>query len=403
VKKAVILLVLLLLAGAGGLVAWRLGWFSPGANSGAAGNPAGDGNNGSSHLDDHDVHALGRLEPAGGIITIGALVGDQVEDLKVTEGQRVNLGDEIAILASRTLRELEHQAVEAQIDEAKDRLDAEAAAAEAKIRLAKLNLNKAQSSQAEIAAQEKQVALAESNLELAKKDLARMEGLSAALISKQEQERQRLLVRKAEAELAAASAALESLVETSQFGVEGAQAELDAAEAAKTQVLKSIAVASLKKKSQMAELQAEQSVITAPAGGTVLRIFTREGEIISNKPILQMANLDELICVAEVYEGDLPRIRVNQKVEVRSQAFPGSQAVLGEVGRIGGMISTPELRSLDPFAPTDRHVVEVEIRFDKGAVPESARLANLQVEVTIKTNLGAGANENSSGVAQSRP
>jgi HlyD family secretion protein len=385
VKKAVILLVGLLVALGAGAAAWKRGWFTLGeGNRTTSSNADGSaGDNGFPQSIDRDVHALGRLEPAGGILTIGAVVGDRVESLKVREGEDIDQGDTIAILASNVLRDLEHQAVEAQISEANGRLQAEEAAAEARIRLAELNLKKAQSSDAEIAAQEKQVALAQSNLELSRKDLGRMEGLSAALVSRQELERQRLLVSKAEAELLAAQAALDSLKESSQFAVEGAEAELAAAKAAKDQVLQSIALESLKKKAEIAKTQAEQSVIKAPSDGTVLRIFTREGEIISNKPILQMADLTDMICVAEVYEGDLPRIRAGDTAEVRSEAFPGGKTVTGTVSRVGGMISTPELRSLDPFAPTDRHVVEVEIRFPAKAIPETARLANLQVEVTI--------------------
>jgi HlyD family secretion protein len=330
-------------------------------------------------------------------------VGDRIALLKVQEGQLISKGETIAELASRTLRLLEHQAAVAQIKEAKDRVEAEVAAADARIDIAKLNLKKAQSTQAELAAQEKQVTLAESNLELAKKDLTRMEGLPTPLISKQELERQRLLVQKAEAEWAAASAALESLQESSQFAEEGAQAELNAAEAAKRQVENSIAVASLEIKGELAQKQLDETLITAPSDGTVLRVFTREGEIISNKPILQMADLADLVCVAEVYEGDLPNVRVGQPAEVASQAFPDGGKIRGQVSRIGGMISTPELRSLDPFASTDRHVVEVEIRFAREAIPKEARLVNLQVDVTILSTSDEGADEDSPGVAQSRP
>jgi hypothetical protein len=67
------------------------------------------------------------------------------------------------------------------------------------------------------------------------------------------------------------------------------------------------------------------------------------------------------------------------------------------------MIATPELRSLDPFAPTDRHVVEVEIAFEPGMIPDAARLTNLQVDVTIDASDDSSRNENSAGVAQSRP
>jgi multidrug efflux pump subunit AcrA (membrane-fusion protein) len=278
VKKAVILLILLLLAAAGGLAAWQGGWLSrgPGAPGAVAKKQDGKAESaGSPASSGREVHALGHLEPAGGILTVGALVGDRIQELKVREGAPIQRGETIAILASRALRRLEYQAIRAQIEEAQGRLQAESAAANARIRIAELNLKKAQSSQAEITVQERQVALAEANLELNRTKLTRMENLSAALVSRQELEQQRLLVKKAEAELAAASATLESLRETSQFAEEGAQAELEAAQAAKQQVLNSIAVASLEKQAEAAKKQFQQTIITAPADGTVLRIFTR--------------------------------------------------------------------------------------------------------------------------------
>jgi HlyD family secretion protein len=298
------------------------------------------------------------------------------------------------------------EAFDAQIAEAKARRDAEEAAADARIRIAELNLKKSQSRQAELAAQDKQVSLAETNLAVAQKDLQRLEGLSSALVSKQELERQRLLVQKAEAELAAATAARDTAVESGQFAEEAAQAELDAARAGKTQVTSVVPVASLEKQRDIARLQAQQTVITAPAAGTVLEIFTHEGEILANKPILQMADLAHLGCVAEVYEGDLPRVEAGQAAVVTGRGFPArfrKEGIRGVVSRIGGMTSMPELRAIDPFAPTDRHVVEVFITFPEGAIPAAAQLANLQVDVTILTSVGESNDENSPGVAQSRP
>lgn len=409
-KASIVVVVALAVLIAGGLALWRWdgsalgpGWWSSTPPHDYTDDARGATSTDYEGSEPYQIQALGRLEPVRGILTIVGVVGDRIDELKVKEGDELTKGDLIAVLASRPLRQIEQRSLEIQIAETEARREAEATAADARIRIAEINLEKAKSSQSELDAQTKQVALAESNLELAKKDVQRLEGLSAALVSRQELERQRLLAKKAEAELAAAQAALDTARETSRFAEQAAQAELDAAQAAKQQVINSIPVGSLKKKLELAERQTAETLITAPMAGTVLRIFTREGEIITSQPILQMADLRRLVCIAEVYEGNLSRIRVGQPAIVTSEAFPpGRKRIRGRVTRIGGMVASPELRAIDPSAPLDRHVVEVIVEFEEGAIPPTAQLANLQVDVTIQAS-DEGNHENSAGVAQSRP
>ncbi len=405
-KKVAIIIALLALL-AGGIAAWRWDWpilaVGPWRGDIQDSSDTLEESPDATNLEGYEVQALGRLEPAHGILAIAGVVGDRIEELKVKEGDELTAGAPIAVLASRPLRQIEKQLLELQIAEAEARRAAEVAAAEARIRIAEINLRKAQSSQTELDALTKQVALAEANLELAKKDLQRLERLSAALVSRQELEQQRLVVRKAEAELAAAQAALENGRHTSLYAEEAARAELEAAQAAKQQVISSIPIDSLKKKLELAERQAAETLVRAPAAGAVLRVFTREGEIIANKPILQMADLSRMVCIAEVYEGNLSRIQVGQAAIVSSEAFPaGRKRIRGRVARIGGMVTSPELRAIDPSAPIDRHVVEVVIEFEEGAIPSTAHVANLQVDVTIQAS-DEDNHENSAGVAQSRP
>ena len=51
--------------------------------------------------------------------------------------------------------------------------------------------------------------------------------------------------------------------------------------------------------------------------------------------------------------------------------------------RIGQLVSTPGLQSLDPLARADRHVVEVRIELDGEGSAQAANLVNLQVDVTF--------------------
>jgi len=72
-------------------------------------------------------------------------------------------------------------------------------------------------------------------------------------------------------------------------------------------------------------------------------------------------------------------------IESKALAKPyDKDGLRGTVERIAGMITTPELKSLDPLASADRRVVEVRIRLAGVNSTVAARLVNLQVDVTIK-------------------
>ena len=65
------------------------------------------------------ISALGRLEPKGGVTDVGGTTGERVDQLKVAEGDRVEAGQELALLGSYPLRKSEHQLAEIQVQEEK--------------------------------------------------------------------------------------------------------------------------------------------------------------------------------------------------------------------------------------------------------------------------------------------
>jgi HlyD family secretion protein len=183
------------------------------------------------------------------------------------------------------------------------------------------------------------------------------------MVTDQERERQALVVQQAESELASAQAALLQLREANKLGLEAAQLEL-----------------------KTAKSQYERTLVTAPCDGTILKIYVRPGEAIGAKPILQMADLGRMAVIVEVYENQVKNIRLGQEAIVTSKAFPppydgDDQWLTGKVTRIGRMINVPLLKSVDPFAPADRHVVEVRVELDDESSRQSASLTNLQVDV----------------------
>ena len=121
------------------------------------------------------------------------------------------------------------------------------------------------------------------------------------------------------------------------------------------------------------------ATVRAPIDGRVLKIHTRAGERVGPDGILELGDTDHMYAVAEVYETDVPRLRVGQAAIVRSRAFP--DPLHGAVERVGLQVAKMDVLHTDPVAKTDARVVEVEIRL--ADAQRVAGLTNLQVEVVI--------------------
>jgi hypothetical protein len=123
----------------------------------------------------------------------------------------------------------------------------------------------------------------------------------------------------------------------------------------------------------------------------VLGLLAHPGEVVAQQPLLQIADLDDLACIAEVDAGDVPYLQANQKAMVGCRAFQNS-ILDGTVDRVGTEITKATLRPLDPRQPVDRDVIKVVVLIDS---KRAARLINasgkdrrealigMQVEVTF--------------------
>jgi HlyD family secretion protein len=371
-----------------GWIAWQRGWLFGSRSTGSGGEDAAQSESGDSREvgKKRGPVTLGRLEPADKVFDVGALVGDRVASFEVVEGADVDKGDPLAILESRTIRRLELQSIKSQLAEAKARYAAEEDMAESRIETARLALKKVQSQVPDIESQRAKVKLLEANRLQAEHDAKRLGALGDDIVSPQERERQGLLVQQAAAEHEAAKVMLEKLIVGTRLAIEAAEADLAAAKSSKAQVLSAIPVKSLEAGCELAQTQLNRTIVTAPCKGTVLKIFARPGELLGNAPILQMADLSRMAVVAEVHENDVRRIKIGQTAQIASKAFPSpydKKGLYGKVQRVGKMVSPPGLRSVDPFAPVERHVVEVRIELDKEDGPNAADFTHMQVDVTF--------------------
>jgi len=333
------------------------------------------------------IWALGRLEPAAGVINISATPGDQLLELQVEEGAKVDTEKILGRLQSNLMRENEVERLTTQLAEAKEKLETERLAATNKLDAAKLAEEQAAAvSSRELEAQRAKLQALQIAVTQAGKEFDRLTALKAEatdLVSQQQLDQAQLAKERAAAELAAAEAGLSSAKIASDYQQRSVQQQREAAQRALEQVDKASPIGSLELGLAGAKQQLERSKLKSPISGVALRIFTHSGETVSQRPILQVADLNKMVCIAEVSHDQVHRIAVGQQARIRSRAFGNHQQdyLTGTVASKSLVAATPELREIDPFAAADRHVMEVRIELNEESSRIAAGFVHLQVDV----------------------
>ncbi len=371
------------------------------------------------------VNALGKLEPKGKIVKVSAPTSTQenrVEKLLVNEGDKVKAGQIIAVLDN------------------KDSLQADVVKAEQQVKIAQANLAKvkAGAKSGEIAAQRATIARFEAQLEgdrLSQVDTvtrlkAQLEGDKAA--QRATIERIEAEMRNAQAEygryqrLYNSGAVSRSSFDSKRLAMETAQKQLNEAKA----ILRRIEATGIKRISeaqtalirinstgtnqireakatlnsvsevrsvdvQAAEAEVNNAIaavnqakeklkkvyVRSPQAGEVLEIHTRAGEVVSTDGIVEIGQTSEMYAVAEVYQTDISKIKVGQKVTISSISLPTE--LQGKVDWIGSKIRRQNVINTDPSENIDAKVVEVRVRLDDKSSLIASKFTNLQVDVAI--------------------
>lgn len=299
------------------------------------------------------VSAIGRLEPASRVVQLAAPMAMEparIERLNVEEGSWVEQGAVLALLDTHARRRAAVQEAEARI-------------AVAEARLAQV---KAGAKPGEIAAQEAMVRRDEAALENAETEWQRTDTLATSgAVTKSERDQRRTAWETAQRTLESSRATLAALKEVRDVDVKLAEAELAAATAAV----------------EKAKADVDATELRAPFAARVLRIHARPGEKVGEKGVCEIADTAQMQAVAEVYEGDIGLVRMGQSAIVRIPAI--DLEMVGQVERIGNLVGRKDVFDNDPVADTDARVVEVRI----GLKPEDAkrveRLTNLRIEIRI--------------------
>jgi len=129
----------------------------------------------------------------------------------------------------------------------------------------------------------------------------------------------------------------------------------------------------------LVENEIEKTRVRAPFAGTVLNVWAKVGEVATpsaSAPLVLFGDSSEMRVRAELEERDLVKVRVGQKVVVRSDAHPGKDFV-GKVTSLGGALGARNIASRGPRRPSDIDVLEVVANL--GARPQL--LPGMRVDV----------------------
>ncbi len=275
----------------------------------------------------------------------------RIDRLMVAEGDLVAAGQLVAVFADADQKE----ALVAQ---------AEASLAEALATLAK---TRSAGRPSEIAAQRARISALALQEEINRRDASRSDRLvTSGAGPEATAERNRFAAQKSAAERAEAQAQLETLAKARPEDLSLAEAQARRAEA---ELVKARADANL-------------SRVYAPIAGTIMKVYARPGDQVGGDGLLDMADLTRLDVVADVYETDLPRLRVGAAASVLAPG--GSQRYAATVREVGWLVRRTIQASNDPIAAIDARTVEVRLTLSDEAAKLLDRRTNMQVQVSIQ-------------------
>lgn len=117
---------------------------------------------------------------------------------------------------------------------------------------------------------------------------------------------------------------------------------------------------------RMAEALLDKTRIRAPSAGTILEVNTKAGEVVAPSPEVPLVVLGDMSVVrvkAEVDEGDVDKIKLNQTAYVKSISR-GDEKFTGKVTNIAPTLGSAKIGPRGPLRPTDVEVMQVTIELE---------------------------------------
>ena len=337
------------------------------------------------------ITALGRIEPEDKVIQLSSpntVNGSRVEKLFVNQGSKVKVGQVVALLDGYQKAKVNVKQASDQVRVAQAKLaQVEAGAKTGDIDAARAAAARLESQlQGEIATGNATVARLQAELDNAQTEYNRYQKLyEQGAVSASTADVKRLQVTTLQQQLNEAQAALNRTVNTLQDQIREAKAKLTSIKEVRPEdiQLAQAEVKSAKSAVEQAKAEQELTLVKSPLTGTVLKINTKPGEMVSSEGIMEIGRTNQMYVIAEVYQTDIQKVRLGQKVTISSTALP--RDLKGTVSEIGLLVDRQRILNINPGADTDRRIVEVKIRVNELEDNKLIMgLTNLQVDVAIQ-------------------
>ncbi|MBP8304393.1 MAG: efflux RND transporter periplasmic adaptor subunit [Phycisphaerae bacterium] len=301
------------------------------------------------------VSAPGQIDPKTNV-QISAKVSARVTEMPFKEGERVTKGDPCAVppIPASLLVRLDSKDLESRLRASRARRDAQAAQIEVE--------------RARLASQREGLKGRSAALEQARRDLKRQEELLQSKdVSQAAYDQAKLkydeTVSLVESEQLSLKASEQNL-EVMQYNLEGAEADIAQAEEALS-----------------------HTTIVSPIDGIVTRVNAAVGEMVMtgtmNNPgtvILEVADLSQMLVLAQVAEADVGKLQVGQKAKVTIQAYTDKKWT-GKVVEIA-LTKNDLPRRVSSLTGTDYFRTEILLDYD----PNGPKLyGGLRAQVEIET------------------
>ncbi|MEE4014992.1 HlyD family efflux transporter periplasmic adaptor subunit [Roseibium sp. FZY0029] len=303
-----------------------------------------------------DIVSLGRLQPAGGIVSVALPQGAgdaRIDRILVDDGDVVAKGDVLAVLDSLMLFESALTSAESTLTIRR------AALYQVKVQVA--------ASEAELRAQ---IRGAEASLTRTERELARVTSLMGTGVSTQatlEVAEQAADTARADLDrLRASLTRYQPGPDEEQVDIAVATADLAAAEVAVEQARRDL----------------DRARVLAPQDGAIIEVAARAGERPPADGLLRMGDTAQMEAELEVFQTMVPRVAVGQAVSLVSGVL-GEEKLTGTVSRIGTLVGRQSVTADDPAANTDARVLRVTVALDEASSLRAASYVNLEVVARI--------------------
>ena len=359
------------------------------------------------------IGALGRVQPAGGILGLFGPPGDRLtelfakaalrgltpeqlfDSLTVAVGDAVKPGQVLGTLAGDATRREAVDVFAGQIAEADTLRASLVASKEAKLEDADYEYSAVDAKlEADLAGLDAKAAIlgVQERRAVAERDRLRRSKADGLPVAEQDVLTADTAVAQVAEERKAAVAQRGLLVNQRTKSESSLKAKKKLIAAEVDRAVAQVPTNSLLASKRAAERRADDGRLVAPREGRVVKVLARPGDTLGNSPVVQVADARELVVLAEVYETDVARLRtwlgtagrVTAEIDGRvlGDKVPPLKGSVTTAG-VAPMIARNQVYALGPREDADRRVVEVEVKLDPAAAAKLADFLGLQVRVKL--------------------